>query len=119
MSQHRKEKKKRRAERKRRETRQGANEGRVLENFLNLFGDQSEEILTLASQGASPEEISNTLDVPLETVSQFIENFASLPGGIDRQLLRIPSLLTQKGSVTSLVKAAIRAARAEQRQKPW
>ncbi|MBI2477540.1 MAG: hypothetical protein HYV60_02480 [Planctomycetia bacterium] len=105
-----------RAQRVLRDTR---NPNQTLEAFSAVFGEHAEEFLRMASEGASPEEIAAKLYVPVALVNKFVDSFTKLPGGIDKHLLRAPSLLSKQGNVQSLLKSAIREARHERRRRPW
>lgn len=122
MSNHRDRKRRKRAAEKargQRRHRDTHNVNQMMEQLSAVLGEHSEEFLTLASEGVAPEDIAAQLHVPVVTVNKFIDSFTKLPGGIDKQLLRAPGLLSKQNNMQSLLKSAMQEVRHERRRRPW
>lgn len=82
----------------------------VYHELSRVFGDSSPEMLRLAMDGASADEISQRLGIPREKTQRFIDRFVGLPEGYGELLLRAPSLLNKQSQMQSMVRAAIKTA---------
>lgn len=81
--------------------------------LMRVFGEESEAMLRMASDGSSPSEIAERLQVPREKAEAFVERFTSLPHGFDKLLLKVPSVLQKEKAFHSTLKSALRSARAQ------
>ena len=81
-----------------------------LRKLQRVFGENSSAMMRLASDGASPSEIADQLQLEQSEAERFIEAFTQLPCGLDRVLLRAPSLLSKQREMSSMIRSAVRSA---------
>ena len=110
-SKKRQEKRRAAIRRKQKHLQQRASHDHLLKRLLRVFGENSTAMLNMAARGDTAEEIADSLEVPVSEVESFIEEFTTLPNGVDQLLLRAPNLLAESNTMKSLFRSVSRGAK--------